>query len=160
YSQAERLWGSENTYKTMVGLIRKYKPDVVLTQDWNGEYGHNQHIMTARYCVKSVELAADANAFPAIAEAYGVWDVPKLYLHLWDEENRLELGFDQKLDALGGLSPMQVAFIAMDKHTSQLHNPTYSLLVDGRDYDCTCFGLYRSTVGPDVEKNSFFEHLE
>ena len=160
YSQAERLWGSENTYKAMVGLIRKYKPDVVLTQDWNGEYGHNQHIMTARYCVKSVELAADASAFPAIAEAYGVWDVPKLYLHLWDEENRLELGFDQKLDALGGLSPMQVAFIAMDKHTSQLHNPTYSLLVDGRDYDCTCFGLYRSTVGPDVEKNSFFEHLE
>lgn len=160
YGQAERLWGEENTYRAMIGLIRQYKPDVVLTQDWDGEYGHNQHIMTARYCVRSVELAGDPEVFPEIAQAYGTWDVPKLYLHLWDEENRLELGFEQPMEELNGLSPMQVAFIAMDKHYSQLHNPTYSLLVDGRDYDCTCFGLYRSLVGPDEAKNSFFEHIE
>jgi len=160
YSKAEWLWGEENTYRAMVGLIRKYKPDVVLTQDWNGEYGHYQHVMTSRYCVKSVEVAGDASVFPDIAEAYGAWDVPKLYLHMWDSENRLDLGFEQPEEALGGLSPMQVAYIAMDKHQSQLHNPTYSLQVDGKQYDCTWFGLYRSTVGPDEEKNSFFEHLE
>lgn len=160
YKKAEWLWGEENTYRAMVGLIRKYKPDVVLTQDWNGEYGHYQHVMTARYCVKSVEVAGNAEVFPDIAEAYGAWDVPKLYLHLWDEENRLDLGFDEPMEELHGRSPMQIAFIAMDKHTSQLHNPTYSLLVDGKQYDCTWFGLYRSTVGPDIEKNSFFENLE
>lgn len=160
YKKAEWLWGEENTYRAMIGLIRKYKPDVVLTQDWNGEYGHYQHVMTARYCVKSVEVAGDEGVFPDIAEAYGVWDVPKLYLHLWDEENRLDLGFEEPMEELDGQSPMQIAFIAMDKHTSQLHNPTYSLLVDGKQYDCTWFGLYRSTVGPDIEKNSFFENIE
>lgn len=160
YKKAEWLWGEENTYRAMIGLIRKYKPDVVLTQDWNGEYGHYQHVMTARYCVKSVEVAGDPSVFPDIAEAYGAWDVPKLYLHLWDSENRLDLGFEEPLEALDGLSPMQVAYIAMDKHQSQLHNPTYSLQVDGKQYDCTWFGLYRSTVGPDIEKNSFFENLE
>lgn len=160
YSKAEWLWGEENTYRAMVGLIRKYQPDVVLTQDWNGEYGHYQHVMTSRYCVKSVEVAGDASVFPDIAEAYGTWDVPKLYLHLWDEENRLDLNFGAEMDALEGRSPMEVAFIAMDKHQSQLHNPTYSLLVDGKQYDCTWFGLYRSTVGPDEEKNSFFEHID
>lgn len=160
YSKAEWLWGKENTYRAMVGLIRKYKPDVVLTQDWNGEYGHYQHVMTSRYCVKSVEVAGDESVFPDIAEKYGAWDVPKLYLHMWDESKRLDLHFNRPMDELDGRSPMQVAFIAMNKHFSQLHNPTYSLLVDGKQYDCTWFSLYRSTVGEDVEKNSFFEHIE
>ncbi len=159
YGQAERLWGEENTYRAMISLIRKYKPDVVLTQDWDGEYGHKQHVMTARYCVKSVETAGDESVFPDIAEKYGVWDVPKLYLHLGDESKKLDLHFNRAMDELEGLSPMQVAFIAFDKHYSQLKFPTYSLLIDGRDYDCTWFTLYRSTVGEDVNKDDFFENL-
>lgn len=160
YSKAEWLWGSENTYEAIIGLLRKYKPDVVLTQDWDGEYGHYQHIMTSRYTVKSVEAAGNAEICPKSAEAYGVWDVPKLYLHLGDEDKKLDLHFNRAMEELDGRSPMQIAFMAMDKHYSQLKNPTYSLLVDGRDYDCTWFSLYRSTVGEDIEKNSFFENLE
>lgn len=158
YAKAEWLWGKENTYRAIIGLIRKYKPNVVLTQDWNGEYGHNQHIMTSRYTVKSVEVAGDENVFPDIAEQYGVWDVPKLYLHLWDESKRLDLHFDQPMEELGGRTPMQMAFIAFDKHQSQIKR--YSLLGDGVTYDCTWFSLYRSTVGEDVARDSFFEHLE
>lgn len=157
YSQAERLWGTENTLKAITSLLRRYQPEVVLTQDVNGEYGHQQHIMTSRYVIKGVEAAADSAVYP---ESGAAWQVKKLYVHLGDAEKKLELHFDTPMEELGGLSPMQVAFRAFDKHYSQLKFPTYSLLVDGRDYDCTFFSLYRSTVGEDVLRNSFFENID
>ncbi len=158
YSKAEWLWGSENTYRAQVEQIRKYRPDVVLTHDWNGEYGHNQHIMTARYTVKSVQMAGSEEIFPDLVEQYGVWDTPKLYLHLHDGSKRLDLHFNDVMTELDGRSPMEMAFISFDKHYSQIKR--YSLHGDGVTYDCTWFSLYRSNVGEDVARNSFFEHVD
>ncbi len=158
YSKAEWLWGKDETIHAIMSVLRKYKPLVVMTHDTEGEYGHNQHKMTSRYTIRCVEACANAKVDPESAKAYGVWEVPKLYVHLYDESKRLELNFNRGMEELHGFSPMQVAFISFDKHQSQIKR--YSLKGDGVTYDCTWFSLYRSTVGDDVNKDSFFENLE
>ena len=75
-------WGKEKVRRYVMGLIRQYKPDVMVTHDKGGEYGHGAHKVTSDASVYCVENAADASVLPALAEAYGTWTVKKLYLHM------------------------------------------------------------------------------
>ena len=76
-------WGRENTYTRIVRAIRRYQPEVILTQDVKGEYGHTQHLVVSdAVYTAAVELAADASYDPQSAQEYGVWQVKKLYRHL------------------------------------------------------------------------------
>ena len=87
----------------------------------------------------------------------GVWQVPKVYIHLW-EENQLTMDWHQPLAAFDGLTAQEVARRAYACHTSQQQKQW--AVLDGGIYDNSLFGLFSSTVGPDVEKNDLFEHLE
>lgn len=44
---AYQCWGRETAYKTIVRAIRRFQPDVLVTHDILGEYGHTQHIVTS-----------------------------------------------------------------------------------------------------------------
>ena len=140
----------------LVALIRKYKPDVIVTQDLNGEYGHTQHRLTAILLTEAVKLTADASNYPESAAEYGVWDVKKMYVHLY-EENQITMDWDQPLDDSGVITPMLLAREAYDKHRSQ--QSAYNIVKDGKKYNNRLFGLYYTTVGQDVEKNDFFENI-
>ena len=60
-----RLWGGkDNILSLVVERIRRYKPEVIVTQDLNGEYGHNQHKITARSMMYAIEAAADPARYP------------------------------------------------------------------------------------------------
>ena len=157
YQETVDLWGWDESLGDVVEVIRRYKPDVIVTHDVDGEYGHNQHILTCALTQAAVEAALDAGQYPESAEQYGVWDTPKLYIHLYPE-GRLTLPWDEPEEQLGGYTINQLTYAAFEKHWSQ--RKYYSMDGDGKTYDCTCFGLARSTVGEDVEKNSFFENLD
>ncbi len=156
YAENIRLWG-DGALSDIVEVIRRYKPDVIITHDIEGEFGHKQHVLTCDLVRQAVEITADPTQEAESAEKYGVWDVPKLYIHLY-EENRLTLPWDEPREELGGFTINEWNYVAFEKHWCQ--RQYYSMDGDGKTYDCTCFGLYRSTVGPDVEKNSFFENLD
>jgi len=51
---------------------------------------------------------------------------------------------------------LQVCADAFEQHRSA--DPIYKVVDYGRDSP-TRFGLYRSLVGPDVQGDDFFEHL-
>lgn len=162
YKKIAEIWGGYgNTCSELVSILRKYRPEVVLTHDRNGEFGHIEHIMTSDLTVDAVERAADPAEYPESAEKYGAWDTPKLYVHLYDESKRLHLPFDEPLEQFGNRTAMEVAYGAFDKYRTQITiHYSYSLDSDGKIYDKTFFGLYRSTVGEDIAKNSFFEHID
>ncbi len=154
-------WGGyEGMYGDMTEVIRKYKPDVVIGHDLNGEFGHFNHILTADSTLHGVLYAGDETMYPETAKKYGVWDVPKYYIHLYDPEHRINVDFDTPVESLYNLSPLHTAYVAFEKHTTEAHHSSvYSLDSFGKDYDNTCFGLYRSLVGPDIKNNDFFENL-
>lgn len=151
-----KLWGGkDNILKEIVQRIRRYKPEVIVTQDLNGEYGHNQHKIVARAMKYAVEAAADPTQFPDSYNIYGSWQVKKLYIHLL-KENRIHMDWLTPQPALGGLTLLKVAQNGMAKHASQTK---YFSVKDGGQYDNAVFGLQLSAVGEDVAKNDFFENI-
>ena len=62
--------------------IRRFQPDVLLTHDLQGEYGHGAHRACADAVMHCVEYAADAKKYPRSVQRYGTWDTPKCYIHL------------------------------------------------------------------------------
>ena len=161
-------WGKAATNKFIVGMLRQYKPEVVVTHDVNGEYGHGAHRVCADAMKNAVVTAAKADKYTDSAKAYGTWEVKKLYLHLY-KENQIEMDWDQPLSAFGGRTGFEVAEDAYGWHFSQ-HDQGQKNKETGKyeyfvveprtsDYSCYRFGLAYTTVGPDVEKNDFFENI-
>lgn len=160
--------GKKKVWEWVTELFRKYKPEVVLSQDIQGEYGHGQHMMIADASIQCYNLAADPAYHPESALRYGCWEVKKLYLHLYgDESVQLRFPWDTPLSSQGGKTGMQAAEEAFAYHVSQT-GLTYSvgtkrvpLSVEefGSYYDNTVYGLYASRVGADVKKDDFLENI-
>lgn len=152
-SQTLAHWGGQEAVtRLMVELIRTRKPEVILTHDWDGEYGHNQHILTSRCMETVIEAAADPSLYPELGEA---WQVQKLYRHL-EKKCPIEFDWHQSFPELGGRTLLQTADDAMQENASQTR---YYQVKDHGEYDNAKFGLSYSTVGDDVEHRDLFENV-
>lgn len=154
--QAAGRWKKSEPQVRVVRVLRQYKPEVIVCQDFNGEYGHGQHMYTVELLAECLALANDPAFDPESAEKWGVWQVKKMYSHLYDQ-NQIVMAWDQPLDSSGVVTAMFLAKEAYDKHHSQ--QSAFSMEWHGVKYDNTLFGLYYSAVGPDVEKNDFMENI-
>lgn len=140
---------------SVVALLRRYKPQVVVTHAVNGEYGHPAHVATSALVRRGVELAADAGYYPESAAAYGTWQVKKLYVHLW-KNGQLTLSMG-KVKTMGNDKVIRIAEEAMRFHKSQAR---WSPGSTHAKYKMNRFGLYLTTVGPDTPGvNDMFEHI-
>ena len=158
----------DDVYAFQTEMLRRFKPLVVIGHDLNGEYKHGQHILNAQTLTKAVEFANNPEKYPESAQKYGLWDTPKLYLHLYDN-NKIVMNWDEAYEELGGKTPFQVTQEGFQKHNSQ-HYTWFNTWLNGNNKNITLaaqittyspcnYGLYRSTVGEDVAKNDFFENL-
>jgi len=59
-----------------VAIVREVRPQVVVTYDSNGGYGHPDHIQAHRVTVAAFDAAADPAYAPELGE---VWQAAKLY---------------------------------------------------------------------------------
>ena len=143
-----------------IEVIRQYKPDVVVLQDFQGEYGHNAHILFAQLASNGVENAAISGKHKDSEKKYGLWDVPKTYVHLYGE-NQIRMDWNVPLEAFGGKTGLEVAAEALECHVSQMdENAAWQMAdVSSGQYDNGLFGLWRTTVGPDVVGNDLFENI-
>ena len=144
---AKEVFDTDEMRGYIVELIRRFKPYVLLGHDLLGEYGHGAHRVCADAAIKAIERAEkDASA----------WQVKKLYLHLY-KQNALTFDWRQPLDFFGGQTAFDIADAAFKCHKSQQSNGL--IVQDWGSYANNLFGLYHTTVGPDVEKNDLFEHI-
>lgn len=163
-SYEHRGYPREELLRFVVENVRRFKPIVAVCHDIKGEYGHGMHIVYTDLLIQTLEISNDPSQFPESAEKYGVWDVPKTYLHLY-EENQIVMNWDQPLEHFGGQTAYQVSvYQGFQCHKSQIldfvwYYAAYSKAIDIPIYNPCYYGLYRSTVGPDVEKNDFFENV-
>ncbi len=151
-----------------ITLLRRFKPQVVVTHDFGGEYGHGMHKLNAKTMARAIELSGDATASPQSAEQYGVWSVKKMYVHLY-EENQVVLDLDTPLSRFGGKTAYEVSCAAFEHHKSQ-HSYSFLSWLRGKNneytkatqitkYSPTQYGLYYTAVGEDKLKNDLFENL-
>lgn len=149
--------GKGKVNEWIVGLYRQYKPEVVVAQDTNGEYGHKQHMMIADAAQNCIALAANEDEFTASTIAYGTWQVKKLYLHLYPE-NQITFDWTVPLKSMNGATGIELAEEAYTLHKTQASSGM-SVTETGTKYDNRVFGLAFTTVGEDVRKDDFLENI-
>ena len=149
--------GKGKVNEWIVGLYRQYKPEVVVTQDTNGEYGHKQHMMIADAAQNCIALAANEDEFTASTIAYGTWQVKQLYLHLYPE-NQITFDWTVPLKSMNGATGIELAEEAYTLHKTQASSGM-SVTETGTKYDNRVFGLAFTTVGEDVRKDDFLENI-
>jgi len=107
-----------------VAVIREVCPQVVVTYDENGDYGHPDHIMAHRVAMAAVDAAADAT--------YGegdAWQVAKVY---WTAmpKSVLRLGFE----ALAGSAEVQFGVADVDDLPFGVEDDQVTTVVDGTGF--------------------------
>ena len=159
----------EELQSFVVEQIRRFRPQVAVGHDLKGEYGHGMHMVYADLLVKALEITGDPAQFPESAAKWGTWDIPKLYLHLY-EENPVVMNWDVPLEAFDGMTAFQVTQkLGYPCHKSQQWT-WFTRWINGADgsitkasqistYNPCHYGLYRSLVGADVEKNDLLENI-
>ncbi len=152
-----KVWGQNTIWKYVTALLRRYKPEVVATHDVNGEYGHGAHRVCADACLHCVAAAADESKYKDSLKTYGAWQVKKLYIHMYPQ-NQVEFDWDVPLESQGGKTGFETAVEAYKLYVSQ-QQPQYQ--VEPRDSvkSCYLFGLAYTAVGPDTEKKDLFENV-
>lgn len=143
--------------RIIVRNIRKVRPEVVITHDLNGEYGHWQHIVVANAVRRAVILAANPSYDKKSYELYGAWQVKKLYMHLYGKD-KVTVSALVPLEAFGGKTAWDVAREAYECHRSQnrANHPCNNSGVNSLER----FGLVFTTVGKDTGTNDLFEHID
>lgn len=154
--RARQQYDTEKLTGYITRVIREFKPQVVVTHDFNGEYGHGFHKLVTTCTVEAVEGAANAEYYPETAAEYGVWDTPKTYIHIYGE-NKIKLDLSVTIDEKQGKTALQLVKDGYAQHISQHKWAFY--VSDTYKYSCADFGLYRTTVGYDTG-NDMLENLK
>jgi N-acetyl-1-D-myo-inositol-2-amino-2-deoxy-alpha-D-glucopyranoside deacetylase len=66
----------DEAVRELVAVMREVRPQVVVTYDENGGYGHPDHVQAHRVAMRAVECARDGSWRPDLGEA---WSVAKVY---------------------------------------------------------------------------------
>lgn len=157
--EAYQKFGKKKTTDFLVEQIRRYRPEVLVTHDIGGEYGHGAHRLCADLAIRCLQYTNDPDFHRASFDRWGGHEIKKLYLHLY-ENGVMEMDWDQPLSSFGGKTGFELAREAYDRfHLSQHRYEQYHVEPRGAKNSSYRFGLYHSAVGPDILKNDMMENI-
>jgi N-acetyl-1-D-myo-inositol-2-amino-2-deoxy-alpha-D-glucopyranoside deacetylase len=140
----------EAAARRLAALLRRHRPQVVVSDDERGTYGHPDHVQAHRVTVRAVALAAD----PAADVAGTPWQVAKRYVHTLGRER--VLAGHRALVAAGLPSPFGDAEVVdTDAIAFGTSDEAVTTEVDVRPWlgaKRAALAAHRSQIGPD----SFF----
>ena len=83
--EAMRIWGHDKILADVVWVIRKFKPDVIITRfPTTGEGGHGHHTASGILAGEAFDAAADPTKFPEQLQFVKVWQAKRL---MWNTFN-------------------------------------------------------------------------
>lgn len=121
------LWGHQKILSDVVWVIRKFRPDVIITRfPTTGEGGHGHHTASAILASEAFDAAADPNAFPEQFQ-YGVrpWQATRLLWNTFSFGGRNLTSPDQYSMDIGGYNVLlgksygEIAAKSRSQHKSQ-----------------------------------------
>lgn len=78
------FWGKEEILSDVVWVIRKFRPDVIVTRfPDDGRGGHGQHTASAILANEAFNLAGDSTKFPEQLKYVKTWQPKRLYWNGW-----------------------------------------------------------------------------
>jgi hypothetical protein len=135
--------------------IRRYQPDVIITHDLNGEYGHDNHKATAYAVTHAFFVAADPSATATNLVGLPPWQAQKLYVHLYPTNRLFHKFWETPYPALTNLTARQATINGLKCHVSQgashwVVGSVFAPLVYYSAWPSEWWGLYATMVGPDT----------
>jgi LmbE family N-acetylglucosaminyl deacetylase len=78
------FWGKEKILSDVVWIIRKFRPDVIITRfPITGEGGHGHHTASAILAEEAFNLAGDPSKFPEQLKYVRTWQPKRLLWNAW-----------------------------------------------------------------------------
>lgn len=125
------LWGRDILLSDLVLIIRKFKPEVIITRFPPDERaGHGHHTASALLAIEAFSKAADKNYAPEQVTEFGTWQATSIYWNTsswWDEniKNLKEGDPDYLITDIGGynaqlgMSYNEIGTYARSEHKCQ-----------------------------------------
>lgn len=118
------IWGKESVLGDLVWVIRKFRPDVIVTRfAAEGAGGHGHHTASGMLIKEAFAAAADPNRFPEQLTTVSVWKTTRILLNrgrLRPEEAAPALRIDTgEYNPLLGKSYSEIAGESRSQHKSQ-----------------------------------------
>lgn len=168
----------------LVGIIREFRPQVIITFDESGGYGHPDHIAIYKYTVGAFHAAADDALYPEMGPAYSAaklyytsfsrrhvvtmsdWIQDQTFDNVFKNLDLEHTGFtEEQISVLLDVEPWQEEKAqALTMHRSKI-NPVLPINRLPRDiqrkwHGSEHFQLATSRVGDDVlGENDLFAHV-
>ena len=104
-----KFWGKEKILSDVVWVIRKFKPDVIVTRfPTTGEGRHGQHTASAILALEAFRLAGDPGAFPEQLEYVNPWQPKRIFWNGWTPAfNQMKISADTLISVnLGSYNPL------------------------------------------------------
>lgn len=123
----------------LVEVIREVRPQVLVTYDENGHYGHPDHVQAHRVSMYATTLAAAPSYRRDLGEA---WDVPKIYWAVvpLDPSHVTPDRVTTRIDAMAFNDAKQAA---LREYPTQLDAEKFGARLTGREF----FRLARGKLG-------------
>ena len=79
-------WGKEKILSDVVWVIRKFKPDIIVTRfPTNGLGTHGHHTASALIAIEAFNLCGDPDAFPGQLKYVGTWQPKRIFWNAWPQ---------------------------------------------------------------------------
>ncbi len=125
--EALRFWGHDKILSDVVWVIRKFRPDVIITRfPTTGEGGHGHHTASAILAEEAFDAAADPAKFPEqLKQGVSVWQAKRLLWNTFsfggtntqrEDQFKLECG---NYNPILGKSYGEIAAASRSQHKSQ-----------------------------------------
>ncbi len=125
--EALKIWNHEAVLSDVVWVIRRFRPDVMITR-FSPEFGgHGHHIASATLAAEAFEAAADPKRFPEQLKEVDTWQPRRLVWNAWSRALE-RLGADSAdiieadvggFNAYLGKSYSELAALSRSEHKSQ-----------------------------------------
>ena len=141
--------------------IRKFRPEVVVSHDVGGEYGHSNHAATAVATTDAFAMAADPGKD---LDGLPAWQAKKLYLLNYHSDPAAvsKLFHDHwETPSIGGQTPRQVGNAGLAYHVTQGPQTVSTAYLTGEvngsfdPFPSEVWGLHTSHVGADTTVTDF-----
>ena len=81
--EALDIWGREDMLSDVIWIIRKFRPDVIITRFTPEIGGHGQHLASAKLAELAFSLAGDSTQFPEQLKYVQPWQPKRLVWNAW-----------------------------------------------------------------------------
>ncbi len=124
--EAMKFWGHDKILSDVVWVIRKFRPDVIITRfPTTGEGGHGHHTASAILAGEAFDAAADPTKFPEQLKYVSVWQAKRLLWNTFNFSGTNTQSNDQFKMECGDYNPIlgksygEIAAASRSQHKSQ-----------------------------------------